>query len=313
MTTWLGHRSHFESALFCSSDGAERCMSNLFKSPQVDTMSLEIPTRPRRSEIIVLAIVGVLFAALAIPAIFAAREAARRNQCANNLRIISLGVLNYADAFVNFPFGTVGSRELPPVRRFSSYPSLWVFFEGKPPTLLVDTNQAWDAEVNRSPRLRYVMDWAEPTEHSEDRPLHYLRLFSCPSASRELRVQGIQVTQYVGMAGLGKNAPEFASGDPGVGIWGYDRQVRPRDIVDGTANTILLVETAHDLGPWIAGGPPTVRGLDVTAVPLIGSRGQLGGLHRTIPASMADASSRQIDPGIDVTVLSALTTTAGGD
>ena len=276
-------------------------------------MSIQSSFHFRRTEIIVLANVAVLFAALAIPAVFAAREAARRNQCANKLRSLSLGAQNYADVYIQLPLGTVGSRELSPPQRFSWYPPLWVFLEGKPPTLLIDTNQAWDAEVNRSPRLRYVVDWSLPTEHCEDHPLPYLNLFGCPSASRSLRVQGIQVTQYVGMAGLGKNAPELASGDARIGIWGYDRQVEPRDITDGTANTMLLVETVHDLGPWIAGGPPTVRGLDVTALSLSGARGQFGGLHSTIPAAMADASVRQLDPRIDSAVLSALTTIAGGE
>jgi hypothetical protein len=276
-------------------------------------MTHDSPFRLRRAEFIVLVIVLVFSAALIGPVFLAAREAGRLIECENNLKNLSLGVLNYTDAYRLLPFGTVGSRELSPPERFSWYLTIWNFIEGKPPRLLVDTNNAWDAEVNRSPKLRYVIDWGETSEHSEDRPLPYLRLFGCPGASRSLQVQGIQVTQYVGMAGLGKNAAELPIGEDGVGIWGYGRQIRLREITDGTANTALLVETLHDLGPWLAGGPPTVRGLDLTAIPFIGERGQFGGLHSTVPASMADASVRRLDPEIDVMVFSAMATIAGGD
>ena len=275
-------------------------------------MSVKSSSRFRRSDLIVLVVVVALLGALVTPAIFAAREGARRNQCANNLRIISLGVLNYTDTFQHFPAGTVGSRALMPEQRFSWFLPLWPFLEGKPPVLQVDTNQAWDSEVNRSPQLKreYSLD---PEERLVSYPLHYISIFGCPSASRSLQVQGSQVTQYVGMAGLGKNAPERALGEAGIGVWGYDRDVGVRGITDGTAQTMLFAETVRELGPWFAGGPPTVRGFDPAAMPLVGTQGQFGGLHSTLTTAMADASIRQLDPAISVELFSALTTIAGGD
>ena len=54
--------------------------------------------------LVVIAIIGVLVALL-LPAIQAAREAARRSQCKNNLRQLALGALNYESSKKAFPVG----------------------------------------------------------------------------------------------------------------------------------------------------------------------------------------------------------------
>ena len=60
--------------------------------------------------LVVIAIIGVLVALL-LPAIQAAREAARRAQCVNNLKQIGVGLHNYYSAHNRFPFGAHAGDE----------------------------------------------------------------------------------------------------------------------------------------------------------------------------------------------------------
>ena len=77
----------------------------------------------------------------------------------------------------------------------------------------------------------------------------------------------------------------------------------------------VFAETNADVGPWIRGGPATVRGLDdaAGAAAFVGAGGQFGGTHpHGANFAAADGGVRFVTVRISPPVLAAMVTIAGG-
>jgi prepilin-type N-terminal cleavage/methylation domain-containing protein len=81
--------------------------------------------------LVVIAIIGILVGLL-LPAVQAAREAARRMQCSNNLKQLALAAINYESAYRRFPYrqGGTDGPALNNKNRRSGFISVLPFIEG---------------------------------------------------------------------------------------------------------------------------------------------------------------------------------------
>src|SRR5207247_709057 len=125
------------------------------------------------------------------------------------------------------------------------------------------------------------------------------------------------VTHFVGMAGVGPDAPTLPKEDPRAGIFGYDRQIKVEDIKDGVSNTIYMIQTDPvTAGPWIAGGGATVRGTSTSGADI----GVPGGFvspnyngKEGVWILMADGSTRFLTKSVSPEVFKDLCTINGGN
>ncbi len=261
-----------------------------------------------RTEVVVLLVVFATLLSLAVPAILLARESARKTACQNNLKQLGLGLSAAADVSGAFPAGTVVRKVLPPEKRLSWYVGTSPYLLSQE-WLVIQMDQPWDSAANLKPKLGYHQD--ADLQDVQEVNLRRFSLARCPSTPSHSLPDLPDVASYIGIAGLGGDAPQLPAKNPKAGIWGYDRCTRPDDIKNGLASTMSVAETAFQNGPWTAGGPPTVRGIIVDARPLIGTDGQLGGIHPGgCNVLFADSSVRFMNEAIEPRVFVGMATVA---
>lgn len=276
--------------------------------------------------LVVITIIGILVALL-LPAVQAAREAARRMSCRNNMKQIGLALHNYHDTYKAMPMGWIG---------LSGGTGSVPHSEGGP-------GWGWAANVlpfvEKSTVKDIVRD-ALPITDALNQPARntHLSIFQCPSNanSREFFdldngagtvLATVPTANYVGMFGTKEleDCEGLASGVQcrGDGPFFHNSSTRFRDFIDGTSNTFLVGErySKHGESTWIGAVPGAdesfARILAIADHPPNSPGGHLDDPGSYHPAgtnfTFADGSVRIIVETIDLNVYYALATMQGGE
>ncbi len=192
--------------------------------------------------LVVIAIIAVLIGLL-LPAVQAAREAARRAQCVNNLMQLGIAVHNYESTHEVLPPGVVDPTD--PVQNTSKgYHFGWLtqllpYVEQKNVDRHLDRKVGVYAPANLSARLVVIST------------------FLCPSDPLVTTTSKVAVSSYAGCH-HDVEAPIAANN---TGVFFLNSSVRYEDITDGSSSTIFIGEKSYggiDLG-WASGTRSTLR------------------------------------------------------
>ena len=201
--------------------------------------------------LVVIAVIGVLVALL-LPAVQAAREAARRTQCQNHLKQIGLALHNYHTVYNCFPPGRQRTLIDGQGRCFSAYAHLLPYLEANSLYQQIDFNANPDDPARNGQALRATIPF-----------------FLCPSDSHQILqanvVSGVIVNSAVHNYPLNTGttyplSPRNPGGVPVTGVFFENSEVGFRQLLDGSSQTVCISETVKA----DAGGPATWDGVSKT-------------------------------------------------
>ena len=186
--------------------------------------------------LVVIAIIGILVALL-LPAVQAAREAARRMSCSNNLKQFGLALHNFEQTYKSFPpsWKPTNDNSSDAIDGWSAQAMLLPFLE--------QGNVADHVDFKSSYKLARVVDLGGETV-----PVSGLRIptYICPSEARdEPRLSDGEREHYP--INYGVNQGIWFTYDPqhqlvGDGPFFPGRGARAAEIADGLSNTIAAAE-----------------------------------------------------------------------
>ena len=170
--------------------------------------------------------------ALLLPAVQAAREAARRTQCTNNLKQIGLGFHTHHGTYGLLP---TGGRD---------YFSTRTFAVGGSPETGVKQDWSWMYQI--LPFIEQANLWAEQNDTIVQKTV--VGTYFCPSRRFGMVIGGQRaMNDYAGNGGL-YTSTGYAWGDGATGCLVRNTlpQIGLHTLLDGTSNTILVGEKRID-------------------------------------------------------------------
>jgi prepilin-type N-terminal cleavage/methylation domain-containing protein/prepilin-type processing-associated H-X9-DG protein len=213
--------------------------------------------------LVVMAIIAIL-AALLLPAVQAAREAARRSQCLNNIRQINLACQNYLSSNRSFPPGWICSnagctQTMPAINTYYTMSgSATLKYPDHTQLALTPVNYAispdWSWQAFLLPQMdasTTAINYSQPKGGGLNGPALTMTIstYLCPSA--QIQGAGIGYCTYRGCVGTrpipvpGSSPPQMYTND---GSFYMNSSVSDRFIKDGTTSTILFGEA--QFGFW---------------------------------------------------------------
>jgi len=207
--------------------------------------------------LVVIAIIGILVALL-LPAIQAAREAARRSQCSNNLKQLALALHSYHDTHSTLPMGWPSKASMQAEWAWTTFVLPYVEQQALCDQLDINNQRLRDAVANASlrPLLQAPLPAFRCPSSTSEKLLprtnpnapDYHRQFNCNTCPSNFLPA---TSNYVGNAGFfDPNPPPNYENN---GIFWVNQSFRFADILDGTANTFAIGEREKRCraGTWI--------------------------------------------------------------
>jgi hypothetical protein len=196
-----------------------------------------------------LTVIGVIaiLIALLLPAVQGAREAARRSQCANNLRQIGIGLHSYHGAIGSFP-SSVLVGDTPETTYyfgfFSIHARLLPYLEMRPLAEAINFEVGtWPPDPFKVGMTgdRVAMNATNATVFQTQ-----ISFFLCPSDGGIFEETG---NNYRGNAGVGPHIAMWPeSPDSGNGVFPETETVSMAGIPDGTSHTVAFSERLRGSG-----------------------------------------------------------------